>query len=74
MRADVTRENKGQTGQPPASASQRDFGKTAGGPACPGAQEEERGAPELGAPLYHLPALTPCLLLERVACKLWPLS
>lgn len=40
----------------------------------PWGSEEERGAPELGAPLYHLPALTPCLLLERVACKVWPLS
>ena len=40
----------------------------------PWGSEEERGAPELGAPLYLLPALTPCLLLERVACKVWPLS
>ena len=33
----------------------------------PWGSEEERGAPELAARLCHLPALTPCLLLEIVS-------
>lgn len=35
----------------------------------PWGSEEARGAPELGAPVCHLPALTPCLLLERVSLQ-----